>query len=321
MGHYYADDFVTIYHGDSREILPTLDLPAPDVLILDPPFDLWADVPRIEATTVFAFTNLPHRAYPCAMYGQPRAEVIWHYREGRWVSHKLPLVCHTTILVFGPTGQVYVGDEQDTTPRYVGRQTPTDLAAARGSRAGMVTPRSIYTPRARRALVSVIEAPARVASVGRFAKPEAVIRPLVEWAAGRTLLDPYCGAGTSLLVAKQLGMTAVGVDRDERSCELTARRLAQEALPFEIGSYSGAKPDDGDDAAEVDVARRAEHHHALVARVDVHAVDEDASPVDHQPVTSADLGGGDLADCHTHSLEPVHTPANTQLRESLEAGA
>jgi DNA modification methylase len=63
-------------------------------------------------------------------------------------------------------------------------------------------------------------------------KPEAVMR----WALGHapesavTVLDPFMGSGTTLVAAKRLGKRAVGIEREERYCEIAARRLQQGSL-------------------------------------------------------------------------------------------
>lgn len=69
-------------------------------------------------------------------------------------------------------------------------------------------------------------------------KPEPLLRTLlsVVTARGQTVLDPFAGSGSTLAAAQSIGLRAIGIESDERYCEITARRLDQMALDFGAGA-------------------------------------------------------------------------------------
>lgn len=66
-------------------------------------------------------------------------------------------------------------------------------------------------------------------------KPLAFTRWMVAKASleGEAVLDPFCGSGTTLLAAKQLGRKAIGIELSEEYCEIAVKRLAQEYMQFD----------------------------------------------------------------------------------------
>ncbi len=66
--------------------------------------------------------------------------------------------------------------------------------------------------------------------------PEVLVRPLIMASCppDGTVFDPFMGSGTTLVAAKRLGRKAIGVELEEKYCEIAAERLSQGALNLEM---------------------------------------------------------------------------------------
>ena len=60
------------------------------------------------------------------------------------------------------------------------------------------------------------------------------VKWLVKWFALGTVLDPFMGGGTTLEACKAAGLPAIGIDIEERWCDMAARRVAQFSLGLAV---------------------------------------------------------------------------------------
>ena len=71
-------------------------------------------------------------------------------------------------------------------------------------------------------------------------KPIPLLTKYIEVFDVQTILDPFAGSGTTGRAAKDLGRKAVLIEREERYCEISAKRMAQEVLPLEYRDNEGS---------------------------------------------------------------------------------
>ena len=207
---YYADGLCTIYHGDCREILPTLEA---DCVVSDPPYGVSyiSNSSKVAPTDPIAGDgDTELRDWLLGAWDGP-ALVFGSWRAPRpdcrtmliWDKGDSPGMGDLT-LPWGPSHEeVYVIGSGWVVERRRGAvlRHPT-LSAADSRRPNHPTPKPIPL------MVDLI----------RACQPT--------W----TILDPFMGSGSTLRAAKDLGRKAIGIEIEERYCEIAAQRMGQEVL-------------------------------------------------------------------------------------------
>jgi len=217
---YYSDEHVSLYLGDCRDVPEWLDA---DVLVTDPPYgirwsthgggrDLRGWVPRRAKAGIIGDEDTAARDEVLAAWGDKPAIVFGS-------PLKAPPAGTIQVLVWRkPLDAGVVGS------RFVWRR---DWEA-------------IYLlgkwPRVNPNQSSVIETGGgmnRYRTEHPHTKPTGLMELLIGEAPDGVVVDPFAGSGSTLMGAKRLGRRAVGVEADERWCELAAMRLSQDVLVFD----------------------------------------------------------------------------------------
>lgn len=208
---YYEESGIVIYNADCREVLPFL--PKVDLVLSDPPYginyvhsgtgggrhDRRLTDPVIGDTQ--PFDPSPWLSFPDV--------ILWganHYAtrlpEGRWLAW----------------------DKLDGLEPF---DNFSDVEFA--WRAGGAGKDRIF----RYTWKGIIQAGEKYRKVHPTQKPEALMRWCLSLAPNaQMILDPFMGSGTTLRAAKDLGRKAIGIEIEERYCEIAANRLRQEVLQF-----------------------------------------------------------------------------------------
>jgi DNA modification methylase len=180
-----------------------------DLAMFDPPFEIWKDINwKPEAKTYCCFTNFQNRYYVEKLFGKPKFEIIWFFKDGRWVSHKMPRLTHEHILIYGELRHdAYTGEfNKDRNPVKKGKGC-IGKDKNLGDR--------VYIPRERKMLNSVIEVPRNVnKDLGVWGKPIELIKPIMEWltSENESVWDGFAGSGTFGVVSKELNLNYSGFE-------------------------------------------------------------------------------------------------------------
>ncbi len=201
---YYEHGGITIYHGDCREILP--NLPKLDLVCTDPPYGAgYASNPILGKNRA----SVPH--IPQAWDGKTFTGIELVISAGRWA-----IIWGGNYYDLPPSRCWLVWHKPDALP------SMAQLEMAWVSRDGNA-----------KHLSWTVAATNRERVGHPTQKPEAVMRwSISNFPEANTIIDPFAGSGTTLVAAKNLGKVAIGIEIEEKYCEIAAKRLSQEVFQF-----------------------------------------------------------------------------------------
>lgn len=239
---YYEKDGITIYCGDCRDILPLLEPGSVDLVLTDPPYSSGTR----QATDRKA-SNIPKRGE-------------------RWNSERAGIIWDTSFSSFGLSVFMnwYFRAIKNAMKQYSHiytfidwRQYPLLTMSIEG--AGLflnnliVWDKGVYAlggnwrsqhefivfasngsarPLAAHDMGNVIKCKRVSNGDHPTEKPIELLKKIISYSTqdGDVVLDSFMGIGSTLIAAKDLGRKAIGIEIEEKYCEIAVKRLAQEVL-------------------------------------------------------------------------------------------
>ena len=253
---YYSHAGIVIYHGDCREIVPGIG--AVDLIVTDPPYghnNNDGDLIHNWEAALGVRQNTPEDARPIAGDSPEEAAdlVRWLFAEAKRVLRHGGCCCccccgggpdpqfarwslwmdealgfkHAVVWDKGGLGMGW-HYRRNYELMLVGMK-PGGACKWNG---GNITPNVMRIPGIKPS-ADDHPTPKPVEFMGHFVRLHSDVGDLV--------LDPFMGAGTTLVAAKNLGRRAIGIEIEERYCEIAAKRLSQEVLDFNEARGPGEK--------------------------------------------------------------------------------
>lgn len=237
------DAGLALYLGDMREILPALGLQA-DLVVADPPYaetslawdrwpDGWPQLTASVASSMWCFGSMRmflDRAPEFAGWKLSQ-DIVWEKHNGSGFHADRFKRVHETATHW------YRGDWRDAhhdTPTTQDAVARTVRSKGRPAHMGERR-RSLYVSedggsRLMRSVVRVRSMHGR--AIHPTQKPSGILQPLIEYACppGGLIVDPFAGSGSTLLTARMLGRRAIGIEANEKYCELAVQWLSQLTL-------------------------------------------------------------------------------------------
>jgi DNA modification methylase len=228
---YYEHAGITIYHGDCREVLPTLGKSKVDLVLTDPPYGvMWRSNHRSERFDFIEGDDSVEAAYAAIDLAIPCLKRFAHlYVFGRFalstefLSPAVELIWDKGMMNSGNLGCPW-GNQHEYIQFHVYDSSRQNIAEGKGR----------LSARLRKGTVLSVQRLNSGAVTHPAEKPIRLLRELIESSSciEDLVLDPFCGVGSTLHAAALEGRRAIGIEIEEKYCEIAAKRLSQEVFQF-----------------------------------------------------------------------------------------
>jgi site-specific DNA-methyltransferase (adenine-specific) len=234
MKPYFVDSSgrITLFHGNSRDIMPAL---SPSVVITDPPYGIPVGAAFVQRGGALVSDggecwNETENPYDWLSSVPASVRTIASFIDSYTACDAERALIAAQFRVWAKFYLVKQAPPATPRPTFVSAVEECLIASREGAKRGWHG--TGYEPNYWRGMT-----PNRLSEgVGHPAeKPLAPLETLVRCLTSESdvVLDPFAGSGTTLVACKVEGRVAFGIEREERYCELAARRLSQEVLNFQ----------------------------------------------------------------------------------------
>jgi site-specific DNA-methyltransferase (adenine-specific) len=203
---YYESELVTLYHGDCLEIMEWLEA---DVLVTDPPYGMSYKSGKTNRPEIANDTTIQVRDDALKLWGEKPALVFGTWRVARPQATR-------NLLVWSKGDDPGMGDL--TIPWGLSHEEIYVLGKG-------------FVGKRESSVIKANKPPVATRPDHPTPKPVGLMEKLIQKTQG-VIADPFAGSGATLVAARNLGRKVIGVEMEEKYCELIANRLSQEAFDF-----------------------------------------------------------------------------------------
>ena len=214
---YFRNDLVTLYHGDCLQVTEWLTA---DVLVTDPPYGVcWSSGTMSNAIKpnkekINNDLTQEVRDLSLELWGAKPAIVFGSWKVERPKGTKHRLIWYKKMNIPGRRSTPWFAADEEIYilgSGFTGKPEQNVLVTndRRDGAYGEVARLGHPTP-----------------------KPVGLMERLIKKCPFGVIADPFAGSGATLMAARNLGRHSIGVEMEERYCELIANRLSQEAFDF-----------------------------------------------------------------------------------------